>query len=110
MCRTKQQLIALANDKAATNRRVVEIKKESNQRWSDGRVGITADGYIFYYDLHESHGTDNIRDIHLLYLPDEERFLVTHDHFCCDLSKNEQAKNKAELVKYFTGFHGLPYF
>lgn len=97
---TEQELVALANDTAGTAQRLAKIKAES-EGWSDGRVGITADGYVFYYDLHESHGADNVSDIHILYLPDEKRFLIAHDHWCVDLSKWEQAKDKAEVVGRF---------
>ena len=95
----KHELVALANDTRTTQMRLAIIKRDD--RWSDGRVGVTADGYLFFYDLHESHGTDIISDIHILYLPDEQRFLISHDHFCCDLSKFIQAKNKTEVVELF---------
>lgn len=100
--RIKQELIALANDKVDTALRVADIKKHIKDSWVDGRVGVTMDGYIFYYDIHESHGMDYIDDVHILYLPDEKRFLVTHAlHFCCDLSKFEQASSKAAVTAMF---------
>lgn len=100
--KVKRKLVAIANDAHSTQERVAKIKHDAQHGWTDGQVGVTADGYVFFYDLHESHGMDNISDIHILYLPDEQRFLISHiPHFCCDLSKFAQVKNKCEVVKLF---------
>lgn len=107
---TKQNLLKLANDPVATKSHVAAIKAKPGESWTDGTVGITRDGYVFYYDLHESHGMDNIPDIHTYYLPDEKRFVVDHKHFCCDLGKNFQPKNKVELMKIIQGGPGIPAF
>ncbi|OPZ87861.1 MAG: hypothetical protein BWY76_00253 [bacterium ADurb.Bin429] len=96
--RTKQELQTLAGDSGTTSARLAKLRKGT---WTDGRVGITADGYVFYYAMHESHGMDNIPDTNILYLPDEKRFLITGKHFCCDLGKTMQAENKAELKGMF---------
>lgn len=99
--RIKQELIALANNKVETALRVADIKKQKDY-WVDGTVGVTADGYVFYYNIHESHGMDYIRDIHILYLPDEKRFLVSHAlHFCCDMSQYPQPSSKAAVAAMF---------
>lgn len=100
--RTKRELVALASDKIETAGRLAAMKKDGN--WADGHVGIAADGYVFYYDLHESHGSDKISDLHLLYLPDEKRFLMNHRHFCYDINKLQQAQNKAEVKRIFWGW------
>ncbi|HOF88669.1 MAG TPA: hypothetical protein PLZ36_11295 [Armatimonadota bacterium] len=94
----KHELQALAADKTATTARVAKL---SSDRWTDGRVGVTADGYVFFYDMHESHGADWIPDTSLFYLPDERRFIITHKHYCVDLSKVEQPKDKAALLPRF---------
>lgn len=99
--RTKRELRNMSENKDETSRRLAAIRQEGNC-WSDGYVGITADGYVFYYDLHESHGMDNVRDLHILYLPDDKRFIIARGpHFCVDLSKWEQAKSKAEVIETF---------
>jgi len=100
--RIKHELRALAKDKAATAQRIAKIRAANNGCWTDERVGVTADGYIFYYDLHESHGMDNIRDIHILYLPDEDRYIITHVHWCYGLEKLQQASSKAVVVGIFS--------
>jgi hypothetical protein len=94
----KQELQALAADPLATRQHVAKLNSD---RWTDGRVGITADGYIFYYDMHESHGMDNINDVHTFYLPDERRFIINRKHYCVDLSKDYQPKSKADLLPMF---------
>lgn len=99
----KQEILMLARDNDATSQRVAIIQTGIKRRWTDRRVGVTADGYVYYYDIHESHGADNIRDVHILYLPDEKRFLISHiPHFCIDfLSLGERVKNKDTLKKIF---------
>ncbi|HEX2948560.1 MAG TPA: hypothetical protein VHV83_03155 [Armatimonadota bacterium] len=96
---TKQKLLSLACDRNATQKRVKEIRKTIGDRWTDGNIGITGDGYVFYYDLHDSHGTDAIADINIFFLPDEKRFIISYAHYCVDLSKFIQPRNKAELLK-----------
>lgn len=96
---TKQALLALAADQVATAERVAEIKRHVDERWTDGRVGVTRDGYVFFYDLHDSHGMDMIADVNTFYFPDERRFLVTRKHFCVDLSKWPQLQNKTAVLR-----------
>lgn len=95
---TKSRLLALAHDKAATSERVIAIAKHHDERWTDGGIGVTGDGYLFYYHLHNSHGMDLIADTNIFYLPDEHRFIVSRQHFCVDLNKKTQPKSKAELL------------
>ena len=97
----KAELVTLAHNRSETARHVMEIKRHLPDPWTDGRVGITADGYVFCYDLHESHGADYISDVHIFYLPDEDRFIVNYTHWCVDLSKGPQPKNKKELLLRF---------
>ena len=93
--RIEQELLALANDAAATRERVAKIKKRDDGWWTDGRVGVTGDGYVFFYDLHDSHGTDAIPDTNIFYLPDEKRFIVNRSHFCVDIGKSEQPSRRS---------------
>lgn len=101
VAKIKAQLQAQAHNTADTGKRLTEIKKKLPDHWTDGRVGITADGYVFYYDQHNSHGMDNIPDTNVLYLADENRFIVNGEHYCVDLGKAIQPKNKAELLAMF---------
>lgn|GEM_PF-2465959 len=98
---TKQVLLKLVNNRATLNKRIADIKKHEKDYWTDGRVGIIADGYVFVYDLHASHGNDAIADVNILYLPDERRFIVNHKHFCIDMGKTIQPKNKSQLLTTF---------
>ncbi|MHB9134579.1 MAG: hypothetical protein ACYDBB_26195 [Armatimonadota bacterium] len=100
--RAKQALLALAGNQAAVAQRVATIKQHLKDRIpADGRVGVAADGYVFLYDQHESHGADLIEDTNILYLPDEHRFIVSHEHFCAPPGKG-LLKNKAEVVALYT--------
>ncbi|MHB0938213.1 MAG: hypothetical protein ACYDCO_18155 [Armatimonadota bacterium] len=97
--KTTQEILVLASDPNATRKRVNAIKASTDGMWSDGRVGVTGDGYVFFYDIHESHGSDRIDDVELFYLPDEKQFIESPKHFCCDLVKLAQPANKAALLK-----------
>jgi len=99
--KVKAELLALAGDKATVKKHVAEIKKRRDGWWTDGRVGVTGDDYVFMYDLHDSHGVDNIDDVNIFYLPDEKRFIISHQHYCVDLSKNIQPANKTKLLPMF---------
>lgn len=98
---TKQQLLALAGNEVATRERVAKIKAGTDGRWTDDSIGITGDGYVFYYDLHNSHVSDEIPDTNILYLTDENRFIVSHKHICMELSEMDQLKSKIELLQLF---------
>lgn len=97
----KREILALAGDEAAIQQHLVAIRKQKGGRWTDGRVGVTGDGYVFFYDLHDSHGMDGIPDTNIVYLPDEKRFLMSDMHFCVDLAKWSQPRNKRELLPRF---------
>ena len=101
--RTKREITTLVQNSAALKKRVTAIQHREEEAWTDGRVGITTDGYVFLYDLHDTHGADIIGDVNIFYLPDEKRFIISREHYCVDLNKANQPKNKAELLPRFAG-------
>lgn len=101
--KVKREILVLAGNQVAIQQHLAAIKKRQGNWWTDGRVGVAGDGYVFFYDLHDSHGTDAIPDTNIFYLPDEQRFIVSDKHFCVDLSKQVQPKNKQELLHRFRG-------
>lgn len=96
---TKTRLLELAKNNTATSERLADIHKQGAENWTDDTVGVTGDGYVIYYDLHASHGSDMIEDCNIFYLPDENRFLVNYKHYCVGLRKADQPKNKTELLQ-----------
>lgn len=54
--RTRLEIQTLAKNSAALHKRVTAIKQSAAGTWTDGQVGITTDGYVFLYDLHDTHG------------------------------------------------------
>jgi hypothetical protein len=111
--RVEGALLALAHDAATTQTRVAAIRKgiqaeeldkqdgSWTEQWFDGHIGLTKDGYVFYYDMHNPHdGTYDllIGDVNVFYLPNEGRFCIYRKHFCCDLNKMSQPASKAKLL------------
>lgn len=112
--RVKHELLALAQNPAAIQKRVAaihmnlkaeEIDKldgEWTEQWFDGHIGLATDGYVFYYDMHNPHDGSYdllISNINVFYLPDERRFCISRKHFCCDLNKLVRPSCKAKLLE-----------
>lgn len=92
----------LAADQRTTEERLSALEKKGNGYWAGDHVGITRDGYVFYYDIHSSHMEGDVEDINVFYLPDEDRFVYNLIHYCCGpntLSKAVQPENKDELMR-----------
>lgn len=101
---TKREIQTLAKNSAALKKRITAIQQRAAGAWTDGRVGFTTDGYVFLYDLHDTHGAEIIGDVNIFYLPDEKRFIISRKHYCVDLGRaNHQPKNKADLLPRFDG-------
>lgn len=102
--RTRLEIQTLAANSAALKKRITAIKQSAAGAWTDGRVGFTTDGYVFLYDLHDTHGADIIGDVNIFYLPDEKRFFISREHYCGGPGKEaDQPKNKADLLSWFSG-------
>jgi hypothetical protein len=101
----KLTLAALSRDPARIKARLAKMVTYSPPDWRDDNLGIAKDGYIFFYDCHDSHGQDNIPDVNIFYLPDEGRFIINRHHFCCGLGENiyDQPKDKAEVLAIALG-------
>jgi hypothetical protein len=101
--RVKQELKVLSRDQAAVQQRLQAARLHGD--WDAGNIAVAKDGYVFFYDCHDSHGMDNIEDTNIFYLPDEGRFIINRHHFCCGLGedRSKQPKDKAEVLAIALG-------
>lgn len=100
----KLLLKTMAEDKNDTRRRLATIKAKTDKSWADDHIGICADGYIFYFDIHNIHMDGLVGDCNVLYLPDERRYIINYLHYCCgeyQINKQIQAKDKKDLLTRF---------
>ena len=96
----KQELVAISNNEAVLRERVAEMKERGG--WADGRVGVTGDGYVFCYDIYDSHTGDYTKDSNLVYLPDEKRFVRCRVHYCIGIENARQPRDKGDLLQMLT--------
>ncbi len=96
----ERELQALSEHRATWQPRAYTLLHANDGRWSDESVGVTADGYTFFFALHDPHGPDPIEsDINIFYLPDERRFVIDREHICMGLNKEVQPKDKHALLR-----------
>jgi hypothetical protein len=101
--RVEWKLRALSFNQAKVQQRLQATRLHGD--WDGGNIAVAKDGYIFYYDCHDSHGLDNIPDINIFYLPDERRFIINRHHFCSGLGedRSKQPEDKAGVLAIALG-------
>ena len=90
----------LSRDRAFTEKQLGQLRQKD--RWVGEGVGVTGDGYVFYFVIHDSHQGETLGNLNVFYLPDEGRFIITRRHFCggaAVLGKMNQPVGKAQLVR-----------